>query len=142
MSIFNLALAWIPLHVPFNQVKSWKGAFNRKAPFGHLRNLHEVFVCKLYGFYDNLSVLFSWWSKVLILLLHVCVRYLQSYFVTDYDPTIEDSYTKQCVIDGDVAKLDSMCMYLVVLCNFSFFNLFFSTPSQSVLSYKFTLLSF
>ena len=30
----------------------------------------------------------------------------QSYFVTDYDPTIEDSYTKQCVIDSKVAKLD------------------------------------
>ena len=29
----------------------------------------------------------------------------KSYFVTDYDPTIEDSYTKQCVIDSQVAKL-------------------------------------
>ncbi|ERL89564.1 hypothetical protein D910_06929, partial [Dendroctonus ponderosae] len=29
-----------------------------------------------------------------------------SYFVTDYDPTIEDSYTKQCVIDDIPAKLD------------------------------------
>ncbi|RWS12439.1 ras-related protein R-Ras2-like protein [Dinothrombium tinctorium] len=29
-----------------------------------------------------------------------------SYFVTDYDPTIEDSYTKQCVIDDQVARLD------------------------------------
>lgn len=27
--------------------------------------------------------------------------------MTDYDPTIEDSYTKQCVIDDVVAKLDS-----------------------------------
>ena len=40
------------------------------------------------------------------------VRYIdisrsQSYFVTDYDPTIEDSYTKQCVIDDVPAKLDS-----------------------------------
>ncbi len=32
---------------------------------------------------------------------------MQSFFVTDYDPTIEDSYTKQCVIDDRVAKLDS-----------------------------------
>lgn len=32
---------------------------------------------------------------------------LQSYFVTDYDPTIEDSYTKQCVIDDRAARLDS-----------------------------------
>ncbi|XP_076063682.1 ras-like protein 2 isoform X2 [Oratosquilla oratoria] len=30
----------------------------------------------------------------------------KSYFATDYDPTIEDSYTKQCVIDDIVAKLD------------------------------------
>ena len=30
---------------------------------------------------------------------------LQSYFVTDYDPTIEDSYTKQCVIDDEVIEL-------------------------------------
>uniref|UniRef100_A0AAX7UCW6 Small monomeric GTPase n=1 Tax=Astatotilapia calliptera TaxID=8154 RepID=A0AAX7UCW6_ASTCA len=29
-----------------------------------------------------------------------------SYFVTDYDPTIEDSYTKQCVIDERPARLD------------------------------------
>lgn len=27
--------------------------------------------------------------------------------MTDYDPTIEDSYTKQCVIDDVPAKLDS-----------------------------------
>uniref|UniRef100_A0A096MYB0 RAS related 2 n=1 Tax=Papio anubis TaxID=9555 RepID=A0A096MYB0_PAPAN len=30
----------------------------------------------------------------------------ESYFVTDYDPTIEDSYTKQCVIDDRAARLD------------------------------------
>jgi Ras-related protein R-Ras2 len=28
--------------------------------------------------------------------------------VTDYDPTIEDSYRKQCVIDGQVGKLDTL----------------------------------
>lgn len=40
--------------------------------------------------------------------LYLCFVYrLKSYFVTDYDPTIEDSYTKQCVIDSQVAKLDS-----------------------------------
>ncbi|XP_063403514.1 ras-related protein R-Ras2-like [Mytilus trossulus] len=34
------------------------------------------------------------------------IQFIQSYFVTDYDPTIEDSYTKQCVIDSVVARLD------------------------------------
>ncbi|XP_055698898.1 ras-like protein 2 [Phlebotomus papatasi] len=34
------------------------------------------------------------------------IQFIQSYFVTDYDPTIEDSYTKQCVIDDVPAKLD------------------------------------
>ncbi|KAL7648420.1 UNVERIFIED_CONTAM: hypothetical protein RMT77_000326 [Armadillidium vulgare] len=34
------------------------------------------------------------------------IQFIQSYFATDYDPTIEDSYTKQCVIDEIVAKLD------------------------------------
>uniref|UniRef100_A0A8D9EAM1 Ras-like protein 2 n=1 Tax=Cacopsylla melanoneura TaxID=428564 RepID=A0A8D9EAM1_9HEMI len=34
------------------------------------------------------------------------IQYIQSYFVTDYDPTIEDSYTKQCVIDDIPARLD------------------------------------
>ncbi|KAL8603390.1 Ras-related protein R-Ras2 [Nucella lapillus] len=34
------------------------------------------------------------------------IQFIQSYFVTDYDPTIEDSYTKQCVIDDVVARLD------------------------------------
>lgn len=34
------------------------------------------------------------------------IQFIQSYFVSDYDPTIEDSYTKQCVIDAQVAKLD------------------------------------
>ena len=31
----------------------------------------------------------------------------QSYFVSDYDPTIEDSYTKICAVDGVPARLDS-----------------------------------
>uniref|UniRef100_A0A670JM65 RAS related n=1 Tax=Podarcis muralis TaxID=64176 RepID=A0A670JM65_PODMU len=30
----------------------------------------------------------------------------QSYFVSDYDPTIEDSYTKICNIDGTSTRLD------------------------------------
>jgi len=36
----------------------------------------------------------------------ITIQFIQSYFVTDYGPTIEDSYTKQCVIDDDVARLD------------------------------------
>lgn len=52
-------------------------------------------------------------SILLMSVLYVLVShtnlfsFLQSYFVTDYDPTIEDSYTKQCVIDERAARLDS-----------------------------------
>nr|XP_042130592.1 ras-related protein R-Ras isoform X2 [Peromyscus maniculatus bairdii] len=34
------------------------------------------------------------------------IQFIQSYFVSDYDPTIEDSYTKICTIDGVPARLD------------------------------------
>jgi len=34
------------------------------------------------------------------------IQFINSYFVTDYDPTIEDAYQKQCVIDDQVARLD------------------------------------
>lgn len=34
------------------------------------------------------------------------IQFIQSHFVQDYDPTIEDSYKKQCVIDDKVAHLD------------------------------------
>lgn len=37
------------------------------------------------------------------------IQFIQSHFVQDYDPTIEDSYRKQCVIDDRVAHLDSKC---------------------------------
>ncbi len=47
-----------------------------------------------------------------VLLRSACVKSaayihtLQSHFVEEYDPTIEDSYRKQCVIDDEVAVLD------------------------------------
>eukprot|EP00037_Helgoeca_nana_P032429 m.413836 g.413836 ORF g.413836 m.413836 type:complete len:197 (-) comp29181_c0_seq1:230-820(-) len=34
------------------------------------------------------------------------IRFIQAHFVDEYDPTIEDSYRKQCVIDEEVALLD------------------------------------
>lgn len=34
------------------------------------------------------------------------IQFIQSHFVEEYDPTIEDSYRKQCVIDDEVAVLD------------------------------------
>nr|XP_035975216.1 ras-related protein R-Ras2 isoform X1 [Halichoerus grypus] len=40
------------------------------------------------------------------------IQFIQSYFVTDYDPTIEDSYTKQCVIDDRAARLDKIKRYV------------------------------
>jgi len=34
------------------------------------------------------------------------IQFIQQHFVDEYDPTIEDSYRKQCVIDDEVALLD------------------------------------
>ena len=34
------------------------------------------------------------------------IQFIQSHFISEYDPTIEDSYRKQCVIDKNVALLD------------------------------------
>lgn len=34
------------------------------------------------------------------------IQFIQTTFVEDYDPTIEDSYRKQCVIDKEVALID------------------------------------
>ncbi|KAJ1921979.1 RAS1 protein [Mycoemilia scoparia] len=34
------------------------------------------------------------------------IQFIQSHFVDEYDPTIEDSYRKQCIIDGEDAMLD------------------------------------
>ncbi|KAI7821875.1 small G-protein Ras1 [Gamsiella multidivaricata] len=34
------------------------------------------------------------------------IQFIQSHFVDEYDPTIEDSYRKQCVIDDEVALFD------------------------------------
>ena len=34
------------------------------------------------------------------------IQFIQQHFVDEYDPTIEDSYRKQCSIDEEVALLD------------------------------------
>ncbi|CAI4232853.1 unnamed protein product [Auanema sp. JU1783] len=34
------------------------------------------------------------------------IQFIQQYFVQDYDPTIEDSYTKQCFVDEDLCRLE------------------------------------
>ncbi|KAK4051856.1 RAS1 protein [Microbotryomycetes sp. JL201] len=36
----------------------------------------------------------------------ITIVFIQNHFVDEYDPTIEDSYRKQCVIDEEVALLD------------------------------------
>ena len=44
----------------------------------------------------------------------ITIQFIQSHFVPDYDPTIEDSYRKQVVIDDQVAHLDSKFHSFVV----------------------------
>lgn len=34
------------------------------------------------------------------------IQFFQKLFVTDYDPTIEDSYIQHCEIDGQLCVLD------------------------------------
>ncbi|CEP17456.1 hypothetical protein [Parasitella parasitica] len=34
------------------------------------------------------------------------IQFIQAHFVDEYDPTIEDSYRKQCAIDSETALLD------------------------------------
>ncbi|RKP37154.1 ras family-domain-containing protein [Dimargaris cristalligena] len=34
------------------------------------------------------------------------IRFVRSYFIEEYDPTIEDSYLKTCMIDNEEASLD------------------------------------
>jgi small GTP-binding protein len=34
------------------------------------------------------------------------IQFIQSHFEDEYDPTIEDSYRKQCVIDDETCLLD------------------------------------
>lgn len=34
------------------------------------------------------------------------IQYIQNFFVTDYDPTIEDSYRKQVSVDGTTCLVD------------------------------------
>lgn len=36
----------------------------------------------------------------------LCPQLIQNHFVDEYDPTIEDSYRKQVVIDGETCLLD------------------------------------
>ena len=36
----------------------------------------------------------------------ITVQFIQNYFITDYDPTIEDSYRKQVKIDNKICFLD------------------------------------
>uniref|UniRef100_A0AC35U5G6 P-loop containing nucleoside triphosphate hydrolase n=1 Tax=Rhabditophanes sp. KR3021 TaxID=114890 RepID=A0AC35U5G6_9BILA len=36
----------------------------------------------------------------------ITIQFTQQYFVYDYDPTIQDSYNKQCFIDDDLCKLE------------------------------------
>ena len=51
------------------------------------------------------------------------IQFIQSHFVDEYDPTIEDSYRKQCSIDDEVALLDildtagqEVCARLLLRC--------------------------
>lgn len=43
------------------------------------------------------------------------IQFLQNEFLEDYDPTIDDNYRKQVVIDGKVHKLPCISKLCVLL---------------------------
>jgi len=51
------------------------------------------------------------------------IQFIQSHFIDTYDPTIEDSYRKQCVIDKEVSNSILIFLSLISLSDFPFFLL-------------------
>ena len=41
----------------------------------------------------------------------ITIQFFQKLFVTDYDPTIEDSYLQHCEVDGDMCILDGKFLH-------------------------------
>ncbi|XP_051904188.1 ras-related protein R-Ras isoform X1 [Hippocampus zosterae] len=48
----------------------------------------------------------GWGGSLFTSLMSRSCDVVNSYFVSDYDPTIEDSYTKICTVDGKETRLD------------------------------------
>lgn len=46
----------------------------------------------------------------------ITIQFFQKLFVTDYDPTIEDSYIQHTEVDGIWCVLDGMCNIKYILC--------------------------
>ena len=43
------------------------------------------------------------------------IQLIQNHFVDEYDPTIEDSYRKQVVIDGETCLLDILDIIIIII---------------------------
>lgn len=118
----------------------------------------DILKCqKQHNFYANTS----WWLSVeevcltnerqLIGCLGVgksalTIQFIQSHFVDEYDPTIEDSYRKQCVIDDEVALLDVLdtagqeeYRFVELVCFCCFFSIHFASLSHLVVFCTFLL---
>ena len=64
------------------------------------------------------------------------IQFIQSHFVDEYDPTIEDSYRKQCIIDDEVALLDVLDTagqeeYSAMRGNYKIFLIFYITKIKT-----------
>jgi hypothetical protein len=40
-------------------------------------------------------------------------QFVQQYFVTEYDPTISDSYTKNCFVDDALYRVEGSCILII-----------------------------
>ena len=47
------------------------------------------------------------------------IQFFQKMFVTDYDPTIEDSYIQHTEVDGQLCVLDGKLSFFVVVSHFN-----------------------
>lgn len=44
----------------------------------------------------------------------ITIQFFQKLFVTDYDPTIEDSYIQHTEVDGQWCILDGTCLFYFI----------------------------
>lgn len=104
----SLQLWYVPPIITVVVQQRWEPFQHAKVQWTTLCYIVHTWNIKLTCAVDGIKFLLKTssenWSQKLIFFSFLSP---QSYFVSDYDPTIEDSYMKQCVIDNTACRLDS-----------------------------------